>query len=135
MKLENQVCTLEQGREFDKYGLKPVSYWIWLKNKDFVIVANTNHAKLFYEYYNAYSSTELDFLLPYRCEIAGNKFCYYKFRKTADDGYSAGYYSYPENPQINEGIGYTGGNAVQIKSALLLHLLKEKIVDPEDLSL
>jgi len=93
MKLENQVCTLEQAKKFDEFGLKLESYFVWSEQygneeAEYAIwmrspLESILQKRTDYKRYSAYSSAELDVLLPYRCEIDGNKFCYYDFRKGA----------------------------------------------------
>jgi len=64
MKLEHQVCTLEQAKEFDKLGLKLESYFVWLEiskeKKEWILTTNLTYVKSedFCEY-SAYSCAEL----------------------------------------------------------------------------
>jgi len=143
--LENQVCTLKQARKFDELGLKLESYFIWMEIdkecKEWILTTNLTYVKSddFCEY-PAYSSAELDVLLPSRCTI-DEILLFYHFRKNGDNdsrkihpvSYTAGYFPYPVSNEV-PGIGYTEAKPTHIKSSLLLHLLKEKIVKPQDLS-
>jgi len=141
--LENQVCTLEQAKKFNEAGLKLDSCFVWWRSesKEWYLGIWYSVIDAYFPdrmIYPAYSSAELDVLLPSRCEIDGYKYCFYNFRKKPElsfHTYAAGYYLYPDNPEVIAGIEYTGQNGAHAKSDLLLHLLKEKIVEPQYLSL
>ena len=118
MDLENQVCTLKQGREFDGYGLKAESLFVWVKKDNTwrIVTRERWRTKFWTErIYPAYSCAELGVLLP------------------LDMYYFNGGIYYPK--QYSDEPIYFEGIQTHAKADLLLHLLKEKIVNPQDLSL
>ena len=69
MKLEYQVCTLEQAKRLKELGVEAESLWIWLKNDadDLpfeLMLWDDEISAEFYTYYNAYSCAELGVMLP-----------------------------------------------------------------------
>jgi len=138
MKLENQVCTLEQARKFDELGLKLDSYFVWTeqygnseaeyaiwirKPLESILKTRTDYKK-----YSAYSCAELGVLLP--ATIITDKF----------DGEQEWWL----NIDTEEGRRFYTGYDEEIvdskheahaKADLFIYLLKEKIINPETLTL
>lgn len=160
MKLENQVCTLEQAKELKELGLELESYFVWhksyeprsLEESEGDIVLSTKEAAGFdldkglIDYYiPAYSCAELGVLLPdayYRVEgkyslIKPQALNYpiYIFQqsKILPNLYRA-YYEMADT-DIEENIYFDSNHEAHAKADLLIHLLKEKIIKSEDLSL
>jgi len=105
MKLENQVCTLDQAKELKELGLELESYFVWgisrseewkLIGRDFSVHVTYPDRKI----HPAYSGTELGVLLG-------------------------------EHNCLSTGIVLEA----KLRADKLIHLLKEKIIKPEDLKL
>ena len=70
MKIENQVCTVEQAKRLSELGIKMNSFLYWkksclIKNIDKWIIINSEDSNINEkEDYSAYSVSELDSMLP-----------------------------------------------------------------------
>jgi len=145
MELKNQVSTLEQAKIFkDEFGLELDTYLVWhksyeprsIQDEGGEMVLSTKEDAVFDlskglidNYYPAYSCAELGVLLP---DFIDN----IKYRLTLEHQPKEWhiYYCshYPSDiPNYGHGTKYEA----HAKAALLIHLLKEKIINPKDLTL
>ncbi len=142
MKLEHQVCTLEEAKKFDELGLKLESYFVWVqqvaaptvKDEKWKIVTRQRWKTKFWTetIYPAFSCAEVGGLLP--------EYIYYgTIRK--DGTYS--HISYLEiDRQINKYkflymnviMGFIQDHEAHAKSDLLIRLFKEGHINPAELS-
>jgi len=148
MKLKNQVSTLEQSKILkDKYGLELNTYFVWRKNfirdKDYHdewVLDTLSDAVFDLDkglidiYYPAPSCAELGVLLPKEIKIRNSRYI-----KTIDydyDTWSARYVYYSEYSDEFEGkYQFDSDHESHAKADLLIHLFKEGIVEPKDLTL
>jgi len=136
MELKYQVCTLEQAKEFDKQGVKLESYFVWMEidkeKKKWILTTNHTYLKSedFCEY-SAYSCAELGVLLPENI-ILNEKTSYFKIDRQINC------FKFFYKLQVSLGFTIVSGMIKEYeahaKADLLIHLLKKKIVKPEDLS-
>ena len=70
MKIENQVCSLEQAKELDKLGVKAESYFVWAVAVDvgggrdkIVLIPRAKIENWHYDIYPAYTDDELGVML------------------------------------------------------------------------
>jgi len=140
MKLENQVCTLEQAKEFDELGLKLVSYFVWAqtgiyKTSDtYVLISRDKSVNLGYFYKNtmpAYSCAELEVLLPQRITIDVS----YRVNLVISKDYEDVLAEYENPVDYSSEIAGDPGKGAHVKADLLIQCLKAKLINLKDLSL
>lgn len=142
MKLENQVCTIEQAKKLHELGVKAESYFVWAKiNNEWRLVPKDGDI-MYGEHYHAYSCAELGVLLPsYIIEASTQyKLWYWQEKEII----------YPSIAIIIHNgygeIGFCGRNETLVidakhqyeahgKAELLIRLIESGHVKPEELSL
>jgi len=158
MKFEDQYCTRQQAVELEKLGLKAESVFVWCDGADkgtyyidklveleFDLSKGLNPG----EWYYAYSCAELGVLLPKYLQL-GNWIndIWYPEKWLAvncdnlecilfmhyDEKFICGYMEYDSFSIAKEFIQKNQYEA-HAKANLLIYVLKEKIVNPEDLKL
>lgn len=131
MKLENQVCTLEQAKEFGKYGLKLNSFWRW---QDWDVGAwelvSCKDCSDGDDSLPAYSCAELCFIWE---QIQDKCTKSISLSKVVSSDRLLRVYLLNINGAPSA-LGDFTFNA-HVKSEAILTLIKEKIIKPEDLSL
>ena len=146
MPLENQVCTLEQARKFDELGLKLESYFVWwrqvvapnVKDEQWKIVTRQRWKTKFWTetILPAFSSAEVGMLLPGYIPVEDSSPAYLTIQKiyggSGRDSFSFEYIQADGGDCM--AIGKTMEHEAHAKPDLLLHLFKEKIINPADLS-
>jgi len=134
MKLENQVCTLEQAKEFDELGLELETLWRWQDSEsDKWELVSAEDCIDGDNSLPAYSCAELGAVLPYSI-IDGHVahiLCVWKVHQQ----FSCAYEKCGENKKHLFDEIIDGEHEAHAKADLLIYLLEEKIINPKDLTL
>lgn len=153
--IENQVCTLEQAKEFDKLGVKAASYFVWANSSQTASLAlyikqgwhpmplrfyhheltNGRPACLSKEHYRAYSCAELGVLLPDPVEKNSQTYFYlsrkinraYGAKNRFEMGYSEGDWHWLSVRRSK--------HEAHARADLLINLIEKNLINPKDLKL
>ena len=142
--LENQVCTREQAKRIDELGVKAESLWVWVYfwyYKKWIL--RLRHHLTSYVFgqnnYPAYTGSEFDLLLPEEvCRPPTDVYIYRELHYTAFKaggeficGYSEDDWDWSNDMPIQ------AHNKIpaHAKADLLIQLLEEKIIKPEEIKL
>jgi hypothetical protein len=152
MKFEDRFCTLEQSQKLKEMGVKGKSYFVWtratnasphakgfiLKTREQVKIEITTDQ--FGDKFSgwlpgipAFSCAELGILLPSYCLTPGEIKIQLITIKSSDN-FECGYMDLTNWHMSNKKRKYATHEA-HAKADLLIHLLKEKLIKPEDLKL
>ena len=142
MNLEYQVCTLVQGKTFrQKYRLNLKSHFVWIKQEEYpAYLAERNESEFiiskdggnFYTY-PAPSCAELGVLLPYK--VVQERITYIFTIWKVHQQFSCAYENCKENRIHLFDEIIDGEHEAHAKADLLIYLIKEKIINPQDLRL
>ena len=156
MELKNQLCTIEQGKRFEELEVKAESYFLWIVYVSHAYnAAKTSkpnlspHVDLISfkeiddydrEYidimgiYPAYSAAELGVMLPERIKIRHSK--YIKGFEYEYKEWSAFYVYYSDfSNECERKFLFDSKHEAHAKADLLIHLLEQKLIKPENLEL
>lgn len=153
MKLENQVCTLEQAKKLKEMGVSPDSYFCYSGPKDtFYQGEGAPPIKLIrtlglygfyseYNYYSAYTVAELGVMLPMDGDGIGEYYTLqdtgFLFNNDASGGDNKGFSIVPAYPESNDVDTWPNVcNAVfkteaEARAAMLIYLLENNHTTPE----
>lgn len=141
-KLENQVCTLEQAKILkDEFGLELETYFAWTLPKELSpIIVKRETTLIVHPTPNlipAPSCAELGVLLPDVYELDSeweDESLAFRLRSSKMKQDFNVYYFNPYPRAITHS-NATNRHEAHAKADLLIHLLKEKIINPGDLKL
>lgn len=128
MKLEDQVCSLDQAKKLKELGIKQESLFLWVKRHgcsiEYLAYINAIEISDFEYFYSAFTVAELGKMLP-RSIIFECKF-YFLNNDFYLDGTSSIYYS----NDFYTPFDVTGSdNEAYARSKMLICLLENKIID------
>ncbi len=155
MKIEDQVCTLEQAKELRELGLELDSYFVWItlreKNYSFLdqrgVYSSVTSAISWLEI-PAYTCAELGVLLPHKIkgrfepifrpeEAYDGEFEYIQEGKEYYGCFRWGYHRFTDRYQDDS--HWLAGSILacetHAKSEILIECLREGYIKPEDLKL
>jgi len=136
MRIENQVCSKEQGKRIDELlGTDSESLFTWglhIRNEDYVWEvalrhSNGDHGNCL-ESYPAYTDAELLHILPQSIDKANR--CELELHKTAE-GYDA---LYVEHDPYYEQCRKCGEQSAVVLADLLIHLLTNNLIDVNEIN-
>ncbi len=130
MKLENQVCSLEQAKELNELGIKRESLFVWKCNskQDAVIDIQMKHWISRYagfvknHFFSAFTVAELGVMLP-------NK---YLSGKIDNNIYNC--WQFDDFMQIRTYNTYQSETESEARASMLIHLLENKIITADEVN-
>lgn len=139
MELENQVCTLEQAKNLNKLlgDDAPASLWVWWfdeDNQEFILLLTQNDPYLIGQlWFPAYTGDELGILLPGYLILETNKTCLRVLK--FGNRFMCDYQSTNLNESFTSKFAFMGNYESPVKADMLIYLLEQKLIDPDNLKL
>jgi hypothetical protein len=144
MKLEDNVCTIEQAKRLVELGVRLKTYFIWSACKELVIRDPRNDNRWYLPnppgyYYPAPSVTELGVLLPWGIRVNDDDIVeleqYNIYRlliwKVHNKAFNADYFNDENTPLINR---WSSENLSKILTDRVIVLLENEYIKPEELN-
>lgn len=139
MKIENQVCSLEQAKRLEELGIEGGTAFYWKVNETQSVVTESQmrfwiekYVPVCNDYYPAFTVAELGVMLP-DFITSDALYTYQQRRATLDRvkrNHEISYWNLGDKKLYSS---YSNSEA-ECRASLVIYLLKEKIITPEEVN-